>query len=535
MIVNGNIELLDGSPGWRKASTFHTGGTLSNDNKTFTPPAGGYTTVVYNRTFSAALSNQDTAEEFRLVAYWAHNYIGAGFVYGPSVHHFDFNGYSADGYGPYAGALNTSGFPNGYNGTFFGQYHAPISGGGGSAPGYWIKWERVVNSLTLQYSTISADGPWTNFTNSYYTEIAWSDAVCVICGEAGDSGTPLTIVDNYATLRQSGHFGRIVFGFDRDLYRYSLNLIRGYIGGGYIGGTIYSQVTKIAFATDTWTTMSNNMNKAIKYGGWASSLTNGYAFHNVQNSDVTNDRINFPTDSVQAIANRPNGASSSPSSSQQGVGFLPASLPNSQGGTYNTTASYGLKAYEHGKGGAMDILTFNTETWTSSTGAPVGQYGVGWFNKDYSFQFASQNNNTVTNRMGHATETWGTIVTTNSPGSLGLPGGGAEKGVNSKHEKFFLAGNWGGSYCTTTAGNNIFKFDMVTSTWTLSTTAAQTLYNNEQAGVMGMNWGYFAGGYNCNSGQNAHTDKINYNVETVVNISDAPRQLSSASPMWSSY
>ena len=86
MIVNGNIEILDGSPGWRKASTYHTGGTLSNDNKTFTPPAGGYTAVVYNRTFAAG-------EEFRIVAYWAHDYIGAGFVYGANVHHFDFNGY----------------------------------------------------------------------------------------------------------------------------------------------------------------------------------------------------------------------------------------------------------------------------------------------------------------------------------------------------------------------------------------------------------------------------------------------------------
>lgn len=528
MIVNGNIEILDGSPGWRKASTYNTGGTLSNGNKTFTPPAGyTYTTVVYNRTFAAG-------EDFRLVAYWAHDYIGAGFIYGPNVHHFDFNGYSVDSYGPYAGALNTSGFPSGYSASYFGQYHAPIGGGGGSAPGYYLKWERSGNTLTLQYSSISADGPWTNFTSSYSASISSTDAVCVICGEAGANAAPLTIVDNYASLR---HNGREVFGFDRDLYKFSLNLIKGFIGGGYIGGTIYSQVTKLAFATDAWSTMSNSLNKAIKYGGWASSLVNGYVFHNVQNGDTTNDRVNFPTDSVTAIASRPNGAGGSPSSSQQGVGFLPSSLPNTQGGTYNTVATYGLKAYEHGKGGPMDILSFGTETWTTANGAPTGQYGVGWFNKDYSFQFASNygGTNTTTNRMPHATETWGVITTTNSPGSLGLPGGGAEKGVNSKHEKFFLAGNWGGSFCGSTAGNAIFKFDMVTSTWTLSTTASQTLYNNEHAGVMGMNWGYFAGGYNCSTGQNAHTDKINYNIETVVNIADAPRQLSSASPMWSSY
>jgi hypothetical protein len=52
---------------------------------------------------------------------------------------------------------------------------------------------------------------------------------------------------------------------------------------------------------------------------------------------------------------------------------------------------------------------------------------------------------------------------------------------------------------------------------------------------MGMNTGYFAGGYNCTDGQNGHTDKINYNLDSIVQIADAPRSLSSASPMWSSY
>jgi hypothetical protein len=52
---------------------------------------------------------------------------------------------------------------------------------------------------------------------------------------------------------------------------------------------------------------------------------------------------------------------------------------------------------------------------------------------------------------------------------------------------------------------------------------------------MGQTHGYFAGGYNCSDGQNAHSDKINYTLDTVIQIADAPRQISSASPMWSSY
>jgi hypothetical protein len=52
---------------------------------------------------------------------------------------------------------------------------------------------------------------------------------------------------------------------------------------------------------------------------------------------------------------------------------------------------------------------------------------------------------------------------------------------------------------------------------------------------MGMNWGYFAGGYSCTDGQNAHSDKINYNIDTIVQITDAPRSASSGSGMWASF
>ena len=115
-----------------------------------------------------------------------------------------------------------------------------------------------------------------------------------------------------------------------------------------------------------------------------------------------------------------------------------------------------------------------------------------------------------------------------------MPGGQAEKGVNSKQDKFYLAGNWGGSYCTTSDGNRIFKFVNTTSTWTVNG-GSQTRWNNEHAGLMGMNWGYFAGGYSCTDGQNAHSDKINYNIDTVVQITDAPRSASSGSGMWASF
>jgi hypothetical protein len=180
MVVNGNIEIYDRGKGWRQPSTYHIRGTLSGTNNTVFSSGSGYTAVVYDYTFAPG-------EEFIIIAYWAHNYRGTGFVYGPNVNHTDFNGYSADGYGPYCGALNTSGFPNGYSATFFGQYHAPLASGGAATTGYWFKWQRSSNTLTLQYSEAGPSGPWTNFNSSASTTIASTDAVCIVVGEAGDT------------------------------------------------------------------------------------------------------------------------------------------------------------------------------------------------------------------------------------------------------------------------------------------------------------------------------------------------------------
>lgn len=338
---------------------------------------------------------------------------------------------------------------------------------------------------------------------------------------------------DYSTYGGLLHNSRAVFSFLQDHYRFSLNLIRGFVGGGYIGGTLYNQLTKIQYATDAWSTGANAMNYATKYGGWASALSNGYVMHNQRNNWVYNDRINFPTETVAAIANRTYGPTS-PASVQHGVGFLPSSLPSAQGGVYNTLASYGTKAFQIGNGSTWEALTFSSETWATLSGGVGAADGWGWFDKDYSWGYFSAGSTTTTYRMAHSNETWSSISTNSSPGALGMPGSGAEKGVNSKRGKAYIAGNWGGSYCGGTDGNRIFQFVNSTSTWSING-GSQTRWNNEHAGVMGMNHGYFAGGYNCTDGQNAHTDKINYSLDTVVQIGDAPRQLSSASGMWSSY
>jgi hypothetical protein len=170
--------------GWRQPSTFHIKGTLLSGGRVWSsePEAqGGYSAVVLDRTFSAN-------EDFEIVAYWARDYRGIAIIYGSTVSHLDFNGYSADPTGPYGGSLNTSGFPNGYSATYHGQYHSPISGGGGATTGYWFKWSRSGNNLSIQYSTTSKNGPWTLIKSD--VSCSSTDKCAIVAGEA--SGTEVS-------------------------------------------------------------------------------------------------------------------------------------------------------------------------------------------------------------------------------------------------------------------------------------------------------------------------------------------------------
>lgn len=147
--------------------------------------------------YSSAIWNQVFEGDFTLVAAWQHDYMGCGMVYGPDIALTGFTGYSSDAQGPYFGALNTSGFSNGYAASFLGQYHAPISGGGGSTSGilYYFKWQRSGNLITLQYSNSSPTGPWIDFNSSPRTTISSTDKV--ICGIGEASATeiyPLTFI-----------------------------------------------------------------------------------------------------------------------------------------------------------------------------------------------------------------------------------------------------------------------------------------------------------------------------------------------------
>ena len=203
--------ILDNIVGWRLPSTYYIRGTLLDNDRTWSSePSTGYSSVILNKTFNAG-------ENFEVIAYWARNYRGIGMIHGPNVSIFDFTGYSADGTGPYFGALNTTGFPSGYSATFFGQYHSPIQGQGSQTTGYWFKWARTGNTLSLQYSATSSSGPWTNILADI--SINSTDKVIIGAGEASSNEvSDLSLISvgpgpyTWTNLSTNGNTGTLVNG-----------------------------------------------------------------------------------------------------------------------------------------------------------------------------------------------------------------------------------------------------------------------------------------------------------------------------------
>lgn len=309
--------------------------------------------------------------------------------------------------------------------------------------------------------------------------------------------------------------GRDITSLMDDTYETGLTLIRGLIGGGYVGGVINTAITTLKYPTDSWGTSGAVLTQATKYGGWASAHTNGYVMLNTQDGSKGNNKLNFANETVTTIGNRTYGGAS-PSSLQHGVGYD------------GTGLAFGTKAYTCGNDSTgMDILTFTTDTWTSTTDSNIMSvgYNVAWFDRDYGYAFNGSSN--VTYIMTFATETWATYSTISSPQALGYAGSYTlEKGLNTKRGKFYL------SPPGSTSATTMYQFRNVIATW-ITNAYNETLQNCENGGTMGQAWGYLAGGYNTSTGQNAHSDKIYYDTDNIVNISDAPRALSSSSPMWS--
>lgn len=295
-----------------------------------------------------------------------------------------------------------------------------------------------------------------------------------------------------------------------DDYKNGLTLTKGYIGGGYIGSSVWTVVTTIQNSTDTWGTSANaSLRSGLYYGGWASSHINGYMFW-CGGSNI-NQKMPFSTETCANIADRNYGSGNSSSQIQHGIG-------------YNTDGTfYGTRAYTLANASSTnyDKLNFMADTWVAASDGNIATgtaYTQAWFDKQYGFSLGSDG---VTRRYPFSTESWGTISPApNYTTSLGAWG----KGLPTKDAKSYVIGD--------NVTYPFMKFMHLTYSY-VTNAYNQTLANGENCPIMGQNHGYWAGGYN--GAQNAHTDRVESNTDTVINIPDAPRALSSGSPMWSGY
>jgi hypothetical protein len=296
-----------------------------------------------------------------------------------------------------------------------------------------------------------------------------------------------------------------------DTYKHGLSLTKGYIGGGYISNAGWTVVTTIQNSTDTWGTSANaNLVTPHRYGGYFSSHINGYILWGDWGSyGLINKKMSFATENVTAIDSRSYGAV--PCTIQHGVGYTPEGV------------MYGSKGYTLANSSSnYEKFTFNTDTFRTASDGSIytgdQSYCEAWFDRDYGWSLASDG---VTRRYVFSTETWGTrSPNPNYTQTLSYWG----KGLPTKDGKSYVH-----------AGGIVYAFMkfMHTTESYVTNPYTQTLNNDEQPTVMGQNHGYFAGGYN--GVQNAHTDRVEYNTDTIINVPDAPRALSAGCPMYSGH
>ena len=294
-----------------------------------------------------------------------------------------------------------------------------------------------------------------------------------------------------------------------DDYRNGLTLTKGYIGGGYVSNAGWTVVTTIQNSTDAWGTSANaSLDIALRYGSHLSSHTNGYILYG-DGSRRSNRKMPFSTETIANISDRSYG--NYPVTIQHGIG-------------YNTDGTfYGTKGYTLANDSSnYEKFAFAADTWTTASDGNVytgnQSYCEAWFDKNYGWSLASDG---VTRRYTFSSETWAT----RSPApNYTLTVSYWGKALSTKDAKSYV--HPGG--ITT----SFMKFMHLTESY-VTNPYVQTLDNDEQSPVMGQSHGYWAGGYN--GAQNAHTDRVEYNTDTVLKINDAPRALSSGSPMWSGY
>jgi hypothetical protein len=178
---------------FQQASTYFQRWTIAADGQS--AQAGS--------SYSAISVNLNFEGNFIVITKWSHDYMGVGIGYKAGITNANFTGESADTSGPYGGGSNVDGFDSTVS--YMGQYHWPVTGQGANThlTTYYIKHQRVGNTISTHYSTNSASGTDPNhasWTQVQSTTISSTDHCKPLWGEASVlESVPLTLLYNDIT------------------------------------------------------------------------------------------------------------------------------------------------------------------------------------------------------------------------------------------------------------------------------------------------------------------------------------------------
>jgi hypothetical protein len=174
----------------QQPSTYFRRWTVAADGQSANT-GSGYNAISVNLNFEG---------NFIVISKWSHDYMGIGIGYKAGITNANFTGESNDPTGPYGGDVNGDGFDSTVS--FMGQYHWPISNGGANThlTTYYIKHQRVGNTISTHYSTNSASGTDPNhasWTQVQSATISSTDHCKPVWGEASSQESlALTLLYN---------------------------------------------------------------------------------------------------------------------------------------------------------------------------------------------------------------------------------------------------------------------------------------------------------------------------------------------------
>ena len=112
---------------FQQASTYHQRWTIAADGQS-AQAGSNYSAISVNLNFEG---------NFIVITKWSHDYMGVGIGYKAGISNANFTGESDDAAGPYGGGSSVDGFDSTVS--YMGQYHWPVSGGGGNTYMLFLK------------------------------------------------------------------------------------------------------------------------------------------------------------------------------------------------------------------------------------------------------------------------------------------------------------------------------------------------------------------------------------------------------------